>query len=54
MGLAVTEMGGILLPVEVATMTGKGELLITGQLGDVMRNPRMPRFLTFVRVQKSF
>jgi len=37
MGLAVTEMGGILLPVEVATMAGKGELLITGQLGDVMR-----------------
>src|SRR5436305_13377277 len=37
MGLAVTEMGGILLPVEVATMRGKGELLITGQLGDVMR-----------------
>src|SRR5438067_11872994 len=36
-GLAVTEMGGILLPVEVATMAGKGELLITGQLGDVMR-----------------
>src|SRR5437764_5600600 len=37
MGLAVKEMGGILLPVEVATMTGKGELLITGQLGEVMR-----------------
>ena len=37
MGLAVTEIGGILLPVEVATMMGKGELLITGQLGDVMR-----------------
>jgi ATP-dependent Lon protease len=37
MGLAVTENGGILLPVEVATMVGKGELLITGQLGDVMR-----------------
>ncbi len=37
MGLAVTEMGGILLPVEVATMVGKGEVLITGQLGDVMR-----------------
>ena len=36
-GLAVTESGGILLPVEVATMPGKGELLITGQLGDVMR-----------------
>lgn len=37
MGLAVTEIGGILLPVEVATMAGKGELLITGQLGEVMR-----------------
>ncbi|HLX56736.1 MAG TPA: endopeptidase La [Ktedonobacteraceae bacterium] len=37
MGLAVTEMGGMLLPVEVATMPGKGELLITGQQGDVMR-----------------
>ena len=37
MGLAVTEVGGILLPVEVATMAGKGELLITGQLGEVMR-----------------
>lgn len=37
MGLGVTEMGGILLPVEVATMTGKGELLITGQLGEIMR-----------------
>jgi len=36
-GLAVTEVGGILLPVEVATMAGKGELLITGQLGEVMR-----------------
>ncbi len=37
MGLAVTENGGILLPVEVATMVGKGELMVTGQLGDIMR-----------------
>ncbi len=37
MGLAVTENGGILLPVEVLTMPGKGDLMITGQLGDVMR-----------------
>jgi len=36
-GLAVTENGGILLPVEVVTMVGKGDLLVTGQLGDVMR-----------------
>ena len=37
MGLAVTENGGILLPVEVATMSGKGDLMVTGQLGDIMR-----------------
>jgi len=37
LGLAVTESGGMLLPVEVATMVGKGELIFTGQLGDVMR-----------------
>ncbi len=35
-GLGVTENGGMLLSVEVVTMVGKGELLITGQLGDVM------------------
>src|SRR5579859_1757915 len=37
MGLAVTENGGILLPVEAATMVGKGDLMVTGQLGDIMR-----------------
>jgi len=36
MGLAVTENGGMLLSVEVVTMPGKGDLLVTGQLGDVM------------------
>src|SRR5256884_2983677 len=36
-GLAWTEYGGALLPVEVATMPGKGGLIITGQLGDVMQ-----------------
>ena len=37
MGLAWTEQGGELLPVEVATMPGKGGLIITGRLGDVMQ-----------------
>ncbi len=37
LGLAVTDVGGMVLPVEVVTMPGKGEVLITGQLGDVMR-----------------
>ena len=36
MGLAVTENGGMLLSVEVVTMVGKGELMVTGQLGEVM------------------
>ncbi|HEX9058358.1 MAG TPA: endopeptidase La [Ktedonobacterales bacterium] len=36
-GLAWTEHGGTLLPVEVATMPGKGNLMVTGQLGDVMQ-----------------
>ena len=36
-GLGVTEIGGELLPVEVATMPGKGSLTITGKAGDVMQ-----------------
>jgi ATP-dependent Lon protease len=36
-GLAYTEAGGEVLPVEVATMPGKGQLTITGRLGDVMQ-----------------
>jgi ATP-dependent Lon protease len=48
MGLAVTENGGILLPVEVATMVGKGDLIITGQLGDVMRESAIAA-LSYIR-----
>ncbi|HLH63939.1 MAG TPA: endopeptidase La [Ktedonobacteraceae bacterium] len=48
MGLAVTELGGILLPVEVATMIGKGDLIITGQLGDVMRESAVAA-LSYIR-----
>jgi ATP-dependent Lon protease len=36
-GLAWTEMGGELLATEVTVMPGKGQLLITGKLGDVMQ-----------------
>jgi ATP-dependent Lon protease len=36
-GLAWTQMGGELLYVEASTMKGKGELTLTGQLGDVMQ-----------------
>jgi ATP-dependent Lon protease len=37
MGLAWTETGGTLLPVEVAFMPGRGDVRLTGQQGDVMR-----------------
>ncbi len=36
-GLAVTSVGGDLLPVEVSVIPGKGKLLLTGRLGDVMK-----------------
>ncbi|MEA4834732.1 MAG: endopeptidase La [Anaeromusa sp.] len=36
-GLAWTEVGGDVLPVEVSVLNGKGALLLTGKLGEVMR-----------------
>jgi ATP-dependent Lon protease len=36
-GLAVTAAGGDILFIEATRMKGKGELTLTGQLGDVMR-----------------
>jgi ATP-dependent Lon protease len=36
-GLGTTEVGGELIPVEVAVMPGRGSLTITGRAGDVMQ-----------------
>ena len=36
-GLAWTAVGGTTLTVEVSLMKGKGEIVLTGQLGDVMK-----------------
>lgn len=36
-GLAWTSVGGTTLQIEVNTMPGKGKILLTGQLGDVMK-----------------
>src|SRR5574337_155300 len=36
-GLAWTSTGGEILPIEVTRMRGKGDLILTGQLGDVMK-----------------
>ncbi|WP_461208496.1 endopeptidase La [Desulfocurvus sp. DL9XJH121] len=37
LGLAWTPYGGEILHIEVSTMPGKGKLILTGQLGDVMK-----------------
>jgi ATP-dependent Lon protease len=47
-GLAVTGVGGDVLFVEAATMAGKGGLVLTGQLGDVMKESARIA-LTYVR-----
>ncbi len=36
-GLAWTEVGGVILPVEVAVLKGKGSVQLTGQMGDVLK-----------------
>ncbi len=36
-GLAWTEVGGEILSIEAVTMPGKGNIILTGQLGDVMK-----------------
>lgn len=36
-GIAWTEAGGDIMPVEVTLMEGKGSLMLTGQLGEIMQ-----------------
>ncbi len=36
-GMAWTELGGRILPVEVSLLKGEGKLILTGKLGDVMK-----------------
>lgn len=47
-GLAWTQAGGDILFIEVSTMPGKGNLTLTGQLGDVMKESCQAAF-TYIR-----
>ena len=47
-GLAWTSVGGDILPIEVALMPGKGSLILTGKLGDVMKESAQAAF-SYVR-----
>jgi ATP-dependent Lon protease len=42
--VAVTESGGDIMPIEVTVMRGKGTLLLTGKLGEVMRESAQAAF----------
>ncbi len=54
MGLAWTEFGGEILGIETAIMPGKGKIVITGKLGEVMQESAQAAF-SYVRSKaKSF
>lgn len=52
-GLAFTEVGGELLTTEVSVTHGKGNLKITGKLGEVMQESAQAAF-TYVRSRAEF
>ncbi len=47
-GLAWTEMGGKILPIEASLLKGTGKLILTGSLGDVMKESAQIA-LSFIR-----
>ena len=51
-GLAWTPAGGEILSIEVTSMPGKGRLVLTGQLGEVMRESAQAA-LSFARAQAA-
>ena len=52
MGMAWTADGGVIMPVEVLLMEGKGEVKITGQIGDVMQESAQAA-LSFLKAHRE-
>jgi len=51
-GLAWTELGGTVMPVEAALLEGKGELILTGSLGEIMKESAQTA-LSFLRANAA-
>ncbi len=51
-GLAWTSVGGTTLTIEVSLMQGKGEILLTGKLGDVMKESARAA-ISYIRANAS-
>lgn len=52
-GLAYTTVGGDTLAIEVSLSPGKGRLVLTGKLGDVMKESAQAHLATCVQMQRN-